>query len=174
MKVINGQVDLLHSKGQFDWLGKGAYFWESDPHRAYEWAESKAARGDYKEPFVIGAAIDLGNCLDLMVRENIELVRLAYQSFAAVQAKAGLPMPENRKAPKDESPDLVLRYLDCAVINHLHSIIAGKMEPFDTIRGLFGEGSAIYEGSGFRERTHVQIAVLNLLMIKGVFLPLPR
>ncbi|KAB7742561.1 hypothetical protein F2P47_00010 [Parvibaculum sedimenti] len=175
-QAVTGEIDLLHSKTAFDWLGSGIYFWEGDPRRAWEWAEAKAARSDYKEPFVIGAVIDLGNCLDLLVRENLELVKDAANSFAEVQKASGYPMPVNAKAPKDPSPDLVLRYLDCAVVNHLHSIIEGPnrpegVEPFDTVRGLFGEGIELFPGSGFKDKTHSQIAVRNTDCIKGIFLP---
>lgn len=173
-QALNGEIDLLQSTRAFDWLGSGIYFWEDDPRRAAEWARQKAARGDYADPYVIGAAIDLGNCLDLRVRENLELVRAAYQSFAKVQEASGLPIPENKKAPKDDSPDLVMRYLDCAVMNHLHAIVDSDdrphgVEPFDTVRGLFGEGVPLYEGSGFRDKTHSQLAVRNPSCIKGIF-----
>jgi hypothetical protein len=84
-------------------------------------------------------------------------------------------MPENKTAPKDKSADKVLRSLDCAVINHLHSIIknnpASGISPFDTVRALFPEGYDLYEGSGFKDKSHCQIAVLNVSCIKGVFLP---
>jgi len=33
------QGDSFHaSENPYDWLGKGVYFWESDPVRAYQWA----------------------------------------------------------------------------------------------------------------------------------------
>jgi hypothetical protein len=173
-KAIAGDLKLLQSTRDFDWLGAGIYFWEGDPIRAAEWAGQKVKRGDYKDPFVIGAVIDLGNCLDLMVRDNLELVRNSYVSFEKVQTAGGLPLPENKKAPKDNSDDLVMRYLDCAVMNHLHSIIETDkgtpgIEPFDTVRALFGEGEPLYAGSGFRAKTHSQIAVRSEACIKGVF-----
>jgi hypothetical protein len=176
LDVVNGRVQFKPSTTGFDWIGSGIYFWESDPKRALEWAEQKKKRGDYKEPFVIGAAIDLGNCLDLLVRENLELLRFAHASFKDDQQKAGLEMPTNKKAPKDSSPDLVMRYLDCAVVDYLHAIIAGPngpdgIEPFDTVRALFSEGKELYDGGGFYEKTHSQIAVRNLACIKGVFIP---
>lgn len=175
MKAVNGESSFVPSKGVIDWLGTGIYFWEGDPRRAMEWATQKKIRGDIKEPFVVGAVIDLGNCLDLCVRENIELVKLAYKSFSTVQRTAGLPMPENKIAPKDKSADKVLRFLDCAVINHLHSIVnkglTSGISPFDTVRALFPEGLDLYDGSGFKDKSHSQIAVLNTSCIKGVFLP---
>jgi hypothetical protein len=169
-QAVDGTTEILQSTRDFDWLGSGAYFWEADPTRAYEWAQQKKARGDYKTPFVIGAVVDLGNCLDLTTRDGAELVRAAYASFKTIREKAGLTMPENRAAPKDASSDLVMRYLDCAVINHLHSILKQTAsDPFDTVRALLPEGTKLYAGSGFMDRTHVQIAVRNLTCIKSVF-----
>ncbi len=59
--VLNG-AGILQSDRDYDWLGPGAYFWESDPLRAMEWAKWKSKRGEYNRPAVIGAVIDLGNC----------------------------------------------------------------------------------------------------------------
>lgn len=176
-RAIGGEIDLLQSKRDFDWLGPGAYFWESDPQRAMEWAEWKASRGDYTRPAVVGAVIDLRNCLDLLAREDIDLVRSAHKSFLRTQRRAGLPVPKNRSAPGQPNADRVLRYLDCAVIRHLHSILDAQppdhivIEPLDTVRGMFSEGKKAYPGAGFREKTHVQIAVRNGACIKGLFLP---
>ena len=172
LKAISGEP-LKPSSGDYDWIGSGVYFWEGDPLRALEWAQQKQKRDACKEPFVIGAAIDLGHCLDLLVRENVGLVRDAYKSFKEVQETAKLQMPVNKKAPKDDSPDLVMRYLDCAIIDHLHSIIAkNNGDPFDSVRAVFKEGGPIYDGGMILDRNHAQIAVRNPTCIKGVFLPL--
>ena len=177
-RVLSGDTKLLQSKRQFDWLGPGAYFWESDPQRAQEWAEWKAKRGDYKKPTVIGAAIDLGNCLDLITRQDLELVKAAHASLQQTLTKAGLPMPENKSPEGRDEPDRLLRYLDCAVITHLHESMvssdpsdASGIAPFDTVRGMFTEGAPLYDGCGFLEKSHVQIAVRNNTCIKGVFVP---
>ena len=175
-RAVEGDADLIQSDRDFDWLGPGAYFWEADPQRALEWAEWKAGRGDYEEPAVIGAVIDLRNCLDLVCRENLELLRAAYESFREVQRLADLPMPKNKKASGGDS-DRLLRYLDCAVFRHLHSILDNQppggatIEPFDTVRGMFTEGGPLYPGCGFAEKSHVQLAVRNPECIKGIFYP---
>jgi len=178
VRAVNGEIDILQSKRNFDWLGPGAYFWESDPQRAQEWAQWKADKGDYSSPAVLGAVIDLRNCLDLMSRDDMEMVRVAHQSFLRVQKTALLPIPENRSAPgEDGNADRVLRFLDCAVLKHLHSIVDGQpveervIEPFDTVRGMFTEGQPIYNGSAFRAKSHVQIAVRTSACIRGLFLP---
>jgi len=60
--------------------------------------------------------------------------------------------------------------LDCAVIKRFHSILEAQgYPPIDTVKGVFTEGGPIYPGSGFVERTHIQIAVRNPACIKGVF-----
>jgi hypothetical protein len=37
---------------------------------------------------------------------------------------------------------------------------------------MFIEGGVVYEGAGFHEKTHVQIAIRTPEMIKGYFRPL--
>ena len=177
IRAVNGETDILHSDRDFDWLGPGAYFWESDPQRAQEWADWKQSRGEYKNPSVIGAVIDLRHCLDLVNRNDLELLKAAHRSFLQFQRLAGLPVPENRSAPGQADTDRVLRYLDCAVLRHLHRIIDAQpadsrvIEPFDTVRGMFIEGGRLYPKSGFHQRSHVQIAVRTNACIRGVFFP---
>lgn len=178
LAAVQKQTELLLSDRDYDWLGPGAYFWEGDPVRAMEWAMEKKARREYEDPFVIGAAIDLGNCLDLVARENIALLTPAYEALKAECEAGGRPIPVNtdlRHAPGDKT----LRKLDCAVIVQLHQLIDeqpedglpgfGKIEPFDSVRGVFTEGTPPYPGAGFLDRTHAQIAVRKLSCIKGLF-----
>lgn len=175
LKAVNGEIPLTASDGTYHWMGHGIYFWENDPLRAYEWAKQKAARGACKNPYVIGAIIDLGHCLDLLIRENAPIVREAYESLKEMKTKATLPMPVNMTAPKDNSKDLVLRHLDCAVIDHLHQIIQEKNgRPFDSVRAAFTEGDPIFEGGKIHAKNHVQIAVCNSECIHGYFVPLER
>ena len=96
LKAIAGDLDLIESDRDYDWLGPGAYFWESDPRRAFEWAQWKAKTGAYVEPFVVGAVIDLRNCLDLVTREDLEMVRDAHKSYIEFQLLNGLPVSRNR------------------------------------------------------------------------------
>ena len=52
----------------------------------------------------------------------------------------------------------------------LHQIRQDDEEQLiDTVRGVFVEGEPVYEGAGFREKTHIQICVCNISNIKGVF-----
>lgn len=175
--VLAGTSEIIFSDEDHDWLGPGAYFWEADPRRALEWAQWKASRGAYAAPSVIGAVIDLRNCLDLTTREDLELVRTSYHAFVLAQEKAGLPVPENRSPRGRPEQDHLLRFLDCAVIRHLHNMMDLQADtgiaPYDTVRGIFTEGGRLYPGGGFHERTHVQIAVRKPECIRGFFRPRP-
>ena len=155
------------SKNDYDWLGHGVYFWEANPARALEFAkELKLRNGTIKTPYVVGAVIDLGYCLDLTSTAGIEAVEKGYETFIQVIAATGRQVPTNTGGP-----DLLLRRLDCAVINHIHrSIMKSKhAQPFDTVRGVFIEGERVYENSGFFKKTHIQICVSNPDSIKAVF-----
>ena len=158
------------SENDYDWLGSGIYFWEANPDRALEWAHERAERilkkeGREVEPFVVGAVIDPGFCLDLISSNGIHAIEAAYASFQSVVAASGAQIPENVGGT-----DLRLRKLDCAVINFLHLAreSAGE-QPFDTVRGVFTEGEHVYANSGFRRKTHIQICVRNQTNIHGVF-----
>lgn len=170
-KVLAGDVPLAGSEEEYDWLGPGVYFWEADPKRAWEWAHWKVSRGAYSKPCVVGAVIDLGNCLDLMARESLQTLSGAYASLKAVAEAADddRMLPKNKRVG-DHDKDHLLRFLDCAVIRHLHAALDEADEPpFDSVRGLFTEGAELFPGSGFKEKTHVQVAVTNPELIKGYF-----
>lgn len=172
--VLNGK-ELKPSLNSYDWLGNGIYFWESDPARALEWAQQAAERtsSSIKEPAVLGAVLDLGNCLDLMNRQSIPVLQLGHEWLKKSYEKTGEPMPQNKDIKNNN--DLLLRYLDCAVIEKIHEVVKNSpnesLFPFDSVRGLFLEGNTVYEGSGFREKTHIQLCIRNPNCIKGYFLP---
>jgi hypothetical protein len=156
------------SENAYDWLGHGIYFWEQDPRRGLEFAQLLAkhpSRGaKVKTPMVIGAVLTLGRCLDLTRRNAPAITREAFDALSELfEEHEGAPMPTN-------SDDLLRRYLDCAVINMVHRMRDEQDLPaFDTIRGIFEEGEPAYPGAGFRDHTHIQIAVRNTRCILGVF-----
>ena len=172
--VVNGG-SLKSSTNDYDWLGHGIYFWEADPVRAYEWAVELSKRTDssIKKPAVVGAVIDPGNCLDMTTRTAIKIVKAGYNLLVDNQNKAGMSLPKNKNS--HGNTDLLLRYLDCAVIEMVHKHIRTnpgiKLPPFDSVRGIFTEGHAVYDGAGFMEKTHTQICVINPNCIKGYFYP---
>ena len=118
-----------------------------------------------RDPYVVGAVIDLGFCLDLISSTGIRAVESAYLDFVDYCNTASVPVPENTGGQ-----DALFRKLDCAVINHLHKVRdAAKLPPFDSIKGVFIEDDPIYPKSGFNRKTHIQICVRSLECIRGVF-----
>ena len=146
--VVNGG-NLKPSLNDYDWLGNGIYFWESDHIRALEWAEQAAKRksSSVKEPAVLGAVIDLGNCLDFTNRDSVPVLRAGYEWLKETHKREGRSMPQNRNIKGNT--DFLFRELDCAVIQSMHDISREEGSPFlpyDSVRGLFLEGDDVYEG----------------------------
>ena len=108
-----------------------------------------------------------------MNRQSIPILKYGYEWLKVSQEAKGLPLPENRNVKGNF--DLLYRDLDCAVIQKIHEIAQNKPEigitPYDSVRGLFQEGKEVYEGSGFKEKNHIQLCILNPNCIKGYFLP---
>lgn len=90
-RIISRREHLKASENDYDWLGHGVYFWENNPVRAMEWAKEQSARsrarGKAFTPAVVGAVIDLGNCLDLLNAASIELVERAYDHLKQVRCR---------------------------------------------------------------------------------------
>lgn len=166
---------LRSSENAWDWLGHGIYFWENDPRRALQFAieaqsNAKLTRGKIDNPAVVGAVIDLRVCLDLLNQTGLLEVQRAYGALADTFAKSGAPLPQNGGEGR------AARYLDCAVIKMAHTVReesanSDRQPPYDTVRGAFWEGGALFPGSCIESKNHVQIAVRNTDCILGYFRP---
>ncbi len=161
-KIVSFEETMRPSRNKYDWLGNGFYFWEDSPLRALDWARKKHG----ENAGVLGVVVDLGNCLDLVQSESIELVKAAYATLSAVMRE------ERGKLPENKGENLFSRNLDCAVFEYLHEWRRNEgRQSFDTIRAFFVEGEQIYPTAGIRERDHVQICVRDKKNILGYFLP---
>jgi hypothetical protein len=169
-EVLQGSVCLRPSENSYDWLGHGIYFWENDPDRALLFARQTQKRNPHKihAPAVVGAVVDLGYCLNLVEANSLGIVKAGYEDLIALIERAGATMPKNRRAA--ESDDLLLRHLDSAVIETVHQSREQATErAFDSVRGVFWEGSELYPNAGFKEKNHIQVCVRNPNCIKGFF-----
>jgi len=173
-KVFAGRADLKPSENDYDWLGHGVYFWEQNPRRALDYARllkkypQRNRRAIVRRPAVVGAIIDLGLCLNLLDAQFLALVRDAFAHLEKSAAVTGMPLPRNRSVGK--SGDLLLRNLDCSVIETAHELRnLGAFAPFSTVRGVFVEGAPLYDGAGFHAESHIQICVRDTRCIKGYF-----
>jgi hypothetical protein len=165
---------LQPSRNRWDWLGEGVYFWEGGYQRALEFAQWKQSRGELDEPVVLGAYIHLGRCFDLTDTWATDQLGQYYARLAAELRRVGEPLPRNRRARADDH-DLLLRNLDCAVLNFCLTQLAADAgedrDYFQTVRGVFVEGEPAYPGARIHARSHVQIAVRDPACILGYFLP---
>jgi hypothetical protein len=133
LKVLNGEISLNPSKNRWDWLGSGIYFWEQNPVRALEYAEECAEgkqrnSGRIEIPFVVGAIIELGNCLNLVEPKSIVALKHAHDRLEVTVKESGDKMPINKGAN---------RMLDCAVVQFVHeSQKRESEETFDIFAGL--------------------------------------
>ncbi len=174
--VLGGKTQLRKSNNEYDWLGHGIYFWESNPERALEYAkllkeQPPRSQAEVKTPFVIGAVIELGNCLDLLESESLKILKAGYELLHDVAHDKDFSLPANK--PIGEEKDLLLRPLDCLVIEFVNKLMKETKEgEYDTVRGAFFEGEDLYPNAGFKEKNHIQICVRNPKCIKGYFRPL--
>jgi hypothetical protein len=167
--VLRGDKVLLPSENDYDWLGTGIYFWENDPKRALDWAQTarrnpRVSKSRVEEPFALGAIIDLGSCLDLTESASLDKLRKAHEIFSA---------QDRLKVVNEGTTDNPgRRKLDCAVVNFLHDLLeeAGE-EPFDSVRALFPEGGPLFPNSGILERTHIQLSLRRERSIVAYFRP---
>lgn len=165
-KVLNNKEQLKPSENDYDWLGPGVYFWMDSQERGMEWAVEQQKRGNIKDPYVIGAYINLGLCLNLTDYGAIDEVLLAYNLYREIVELTGSELPKNLPI----NGTLLVRRLDCAVIKTLHELREETGdESYDTVFGVFEEGDCLYDGAGFKRKTHVQVAVRNMDCIIGYF-----
>ena len=162
-KICLRKDDFILSENKYDWLGKGAYFWENDPHRAKHFImnESKKYKKSEDHASVLGVVINLGKCLDLTLSKPREILKKGYEHLSDLKKKY-------KKNNEDGA-----RYLDYQVIEAIHKINEDFSEGsfhYDTVRAAFEEGDSVYPGAKIKDKTHVQICVRNIKAIHGIFL----
>jgi len=167
---------LKASDNAYDWLGGGIYFWENNAERALDFATFLSENLPHnknqkiKTPAVLGAILDLGFCLDFLDSKYLGMLSASYNNLQESHNSFGIEIPIN--IPLVENGDLLMRYLDCAVIEQIHHYNKNSShKSFDSVRGVFFEGKELYPNAGFKEKNHVQIAIRNPNCIKGYFIP---
>ncbi len=173
-RVLLGEAELTPSTNDYDWLGTGIYFWEYGLTRARQFAEEKRHRGVITDPFVIGAYVHLGQCFDLTDLWATRELAFHYEDLRAKLGEDQLPV---NRSMTGRGSELLLRRLDCSVINlclaaaDMKTRATGGRFGFDTVRGAFEEGPPAFPGAAIREKSHVQFSVRNPVCVVGVFRP---
>ena len=153
--LIAGEVPIDQwepSRNRYDWLGEGIYFWEHGPERARAWGKGG----------VVGAAIQLGTCLDLTDIVATRLLGAAYDSLAETYLAEGMPLPENRGKRRER---------DRLVVDQVVTLASSAGVRYQTVRAPFLEGDPAYPGTEIRLESHIQLAVRDPTCIVGVFRP---
>jgi hypothetical protein len=179
--LVSGRLKHLdHSNNQYDWLGPGAYFFESDVERALLFAQASQQNPDKRytakpiaTPAVLGAILQVQSWLDMTTQAGIKDFSSAYQVFAAGRSAEGKPIPTNSRA-SDTDADVIYRALDNAVFTWLHNARASQdppLPPFQAVRAAFHQGEKVAPTSGFHANTHIQISLLDNDCVVAWFLP---
>jgi hypothetical protein len=166
-EALLGGGKFKESSNDYDWLGRGVYFWEYGPDRAARFAKQQVGWGRAKTPAVVGAVIQLGTCFDLLDTRFTKDLAEAFPRLKSTLDASGIELPKNEGKP----PDHKLRKADCAVLNWYMSLTEQENVPYDTVRGSFQEGKPVFDGSLINGESHIQIAVRNPECILGVFRP---
>jgi len=183
--LVNVPDTIKISEEPYDWLGHGMYFWENNYERARQWAiERQKRKGkDIVDAAVVGAIIQLGYCCDLMDSRFTGMLKIYYKFMEDIYKQSARVLPVNKDLAADPYKNKLLRFLDCAVIEYMHSRIEWSYKKditekgfsghkiFDSTRGVFMEGERIYHGAEIFEKSHIQICIRNSNCIKGFFLP---
>ncbi|WP_019700276.1 hypothetical protein [Paracidovorax oryzae] len=188
---VRGQIKPKISNNQYDWLGDGLYFFESDWGRALKLAQAShlhpsrlLTKKPIATPAVVGAVLDIDRWFDLTTQAGIGDFTKAAKAIGKASAERGTTSPENKPAfPGDQ--DLLHRGFDRAACEMVHRFRAAAHDealvaqdtlaivasaPYQASRGAFEQGGAVSEGSSICTDTHIQIAVRDLACIKGWFL----
>src|ERR1700677_4299375 len=84
LKVVSGEISMVRSENEYDWLGSGVYYWEYAPKQAWAWAERKRKNEKWpkdEDVAVIASMIRLGFCFDLLDPDNILEIKLCYHEY---------------------------------------------------------------------------------------------
>lgn len=144
------------SRNDYDWLGDGAYFFQDAPLRALEWARQRFGA----DGAVIGAEIDLRDCVDFLDVSWERAIEDVYGRFVQQLNRVGLRVPRQTSGA---------HRLDRAVINYLAAEMHTRGIVYRSVRAAFAEGEPLYPGSALLRRAHVQIAVRELDMVTRVW-----
>jgi hypothetical protein len=169
--VLAGDLSLIPSENEYDWLGPGIYFWVDSPQRALAWAQQKHKNSpdELKCPSVLGAFSYPGHCLNLTDFGALDELVAAYDKLKILVESQGQSLPSNGAK---QHGIYLRRPLDCLVIRSVHTLRSDSDPPlpaYDSIYGIFTEGNELFPGSGFHAKSHAQIAIRNHECIAGYF-----
>lgn len=180
-EIVANQV-FIHDERDWHWLGRGVYFWQDAPLRAWDWGIQKALddqrrvpRNPPFSPAVVTVTLDITECVDLLDIERMGVIREAW-NIARSARLVQLPRqigPHEALRPETSIERFTAwlmgirrrRYgnncSDFHVMNAAVRLLRDRRLPCQVVRAAFMEGSPVYPGSWFLDRSHVQVAVVD-------------
>ena len=183
LRIITRVAPFRPSRRDFDWLGRGVYFWEYAPQQALRFARIRQRQYQKKpnktaevirratEPLaVVGCMIRLGNCFDLLEPDNVEYLQQIFVEYKKDMELLGMALPRNTRK---------YRKLDCAVFEYTYKFIHADMpnHPIDTARAVYvptGGERRVWERSWISRDAHIQLCVRNPVHLLGTWLHHPQ
>ena len=108
LRLVTRVNGFMLSERDFDWLGRGVYFWEYAPKQAMNFARIRQRQLKQKKQktlveeqraneqlAVVACMIRLGFCLDMTEPQNVEYVEEIYASYKGSMTMAGEDLPHN-------------------------------------------------------------------------------
>lgn len=87
-----------------------------------------------------------------MDTEYLELLKTGYHALIELHRCHGLDIPKNM--PIEKQGELLLRNLDCAVIETIHQFNKEEgLHEFDSVRGFFGKGKIYIQKQVLKKKT---------------------
>ena len=136
------------STQDWEWLGRGAYFWQDAPYRAQSWAIERLGREGYTGPIaVVAAEILLAGFTDLLDKQGMGQLKEIAERYVASNQSLQNAGKANR--------------LDCAVFNFATIVLQSKGVVVNGYRAACVEGLPLTPGSPVHDLSHVQIVVID-------------
>jgi hypothetical protein len=157
------QTGFTPSRNNYDWLGKGVYFWQDAPYRAWNWA-GEYCKNKGGDPAVIRSVVRIGrdgfmDLLDYGQDRDPNWTYYLRRTCQYLQEQTSSRLPPNKRAIGYHALDRLV----------LDTLIEEILEPMDinilAVRACFQEGEEVYPGSAIYNKSHIQIAVRDISSI---------
>ena len=171
LRVVSGEISILRSENEFDWLGNGIYYWEYAPKQAWAWADRKRKNEHWprdEEVAVVASMIRLGFCFDLLDPDNTHEIKACYREYLIFCERLGQEPRKNYQHRK---------YLDCAVFQLAYAAFKRDGIQVDSSRSVYvptGPRRRAWKSSSVSEDAHIQLCIRNDDCILGSWLAKPR
>jgi hypothetical protein len=161
------QTGFTPSRNSYDWLGKGVYFWQDAPYRAWDWAKGYCQKNG-GDPAVIRSLVKIrrDEFMDLIdYSQDPNWANHLSRTHQYLQQKTSSIILPNKRA-------VGYHALDRLVVD---TLIQDILKPMGinilAVRACFQEGEEIYPGSAIYNKSHIQVAVRDTnSIVKSILL----